>query len=307
MKKGFRKNKPIHQEKNYNQLMEAANQVGQESLQGALGIATNFSKNLIRGSASVTNKVITSGMDWIFGGDIRNQSVSQLTEEAKEKLYIMSQIIAEVARDPETQELLQSIADHLAELAQEVLNAAQPKLEESMQNSIMAARKMASEGAGGVVKVGFDMIGAAVGNVPFLGGLVNLCIAIGRAFNSIMSIAKTGSDNFYKSAALYAKIIKEILPYAENATNEFIEDKRKAQGIIKRVSNLSDKLDTKVREGINNQTREKMKNFTGTNNMKEKMKNFTGTNNMKEKMKNFTGTNNLKEKMKNFTGKKKRF
>ena len=79
MKKGYRKNKPIHQEKNYNQLMEAANQVGQESLQGALGIATNFSKNLIRGSASVTNKVITSGMDWIFGGDIRNQSVSQLT------------------------------------------------------------------------------------------------------------------------------------------------------------------------------------------------------------------------------------
>lgn len=106
-------------------------------------------------------------------------------EEAKKKLKEKLQQLSAAAQDPEVKELIIDTSAAFAELTGDLLKAIEPPLRDIGTVAADVVIDAAKGAASTVAKTGIGVTEAALGEIPVVGGVVDLLLVGGSFFNSM--------------------------------------------------------------------------------------------------------------------------
>ncbi len=99
-------------------------------------------------------------------------------EEAKQQLYDkatkVATVMQDLAKDPEVQKLIQESGEAFATLTGELMNAVEEPVIELTDQSLNLLKQIAVNSGSSLSKTGVDVVMSVLGEIPGVGGLVDL-------------------------------------------------------------------------------------------------------------------------------------
>jgi len=225
--------------------------------EGAVENMTKTGEALAKYGLFAIGKSMDLTINNTIGSEIDNKTVEEVAEIAMKKLNKVIDVLVDMAKDPEMKELLKKVGKTIGELLQNVLETAREPLKQATVKAIDIGKDVGTESLAGATSFAVDMTSVVASEIPVLGGLVDLTIALGRAFNSGMKAFKKGSGNAIEVATIANKLISEIIPKIDTSVDDGIEIKNKLTsisqrfvGMINGTSNTVEDLSKSVRSNI---------------------------------------------------------
>lgn len=254
--------------------------LAQESAQGVTRIGSVIGESAVEnisksGEAVTKMGLLAAGkyMDWTIdstlGDEINNKTVEEMVEISVKKIKKLADTAAEVAKDPEAKKALKLTGKVVGDLMLNVIDTAREPLKQATGRAIDIANDVGGETLAGATKFSIDMVSVITSEVPVLGGIVDLTIAIGRAFNSGMKAVRKGTGNAIEVSEIMNKLISEILPKINTSVDSGIEVKQSLEGIVKRITgsiNTTSNVINDVSSGVRNNIDDVAKNQEDNNN-----------------------------------------
>ena len=253
----------------------AITNLAQESFRGVTRIGSILSESAVENMTKTGEALAKYGLFAVgksidltinntIGSEIDNKTVQEVSELAMQKLKKVIDVLVDMSKDPEMKELLKKVGKTIGELLQNVLETAREPLKQATVKAIDIGRDVGSESLAGATSFAVDMTSVVASEIPVLGGLVDLTIALGRAFNSGMKAFKKGSGNAIQVATIMNTLISEIIPKIDTGVNDGIEIKNKLMSISQRIigmvngtSNTIKDLSKGVRSNIDDVVKDK--------------------------------------------------
>jgi hypothetical protein len=220
------------------QTIQGATRIGNVIGEGAIEQVNKSGEALTKYGLFVVGKAVDTSIDTTLGDDIDNKSIEEMTQEATKKLQKVITILSDMAKDPEMKALLRKVGKIIGDLMKNTLETAREPLKKATVTAIDIGKDVGHETLAGATRFAVDMVSVVASEIPVLGGVVDLTIAIGRAFNSGMTAFKKGTGNTIMVAEIANKLISEVLPKIDTAVDDGIETKRKLQSISNRFINM---------------------------------------------------------------------
>ena len=221
--------------------------LAQESAQGVTRIGSVIGESAIENMSRTGEAVTKAGllaadkyMDWTIdatlGNEINNKTIEEMVEISVSKVKKLADTAAEVAKDPEAKKAMKQTGKVIGDLMVNVINTARAPLKQATGRAIDIVNDVGGETLSGATKFSVDMVSVVASEIPVLGGIVDLTIAVGRAFNSGMKAFRKGTGNAIEVGEIMNKLISEIIPKIDTSVDSGIEVKHTLEGITKRIT-----------------------------------------------------------------------
>jgi hypothetical protein len=173
---------------------------------------------------------------------ILGQQLANLPEgTTAEKLNYLSQLINEIAEDPEARQAITNLSKSIANLGIQTLEATQPELDELTDKFWTVVNGIASKSAVSAVTTAVSTIMAVIADIPVIGGIIVDMFFAAKVFNNL---SETAGYSIEKSTEVFKKGVQTLGTaagvVADNAT-PVVESVQEAQQAI---SNALDKANT---------------------------------------------------------------
>lgn len=209
--------------------------IGDVVVKGAITNTSNIGEAVAKTTVATIGKYVDGAVSSLLTDDIKDKTVAELSKISIAKLEKLVEIGSQVAKDPEAQEILREVGKVFGDLIQNVMETAREPLRKASTTALDIGRDVGGETLSGATKFGVDMVSVIVAEIPVVGGIVDLFIAIGRAFNSMMKASKLGTQNSFMVVDIVNKLIAEILPKINTSVDSGIDIKHKLSGITDRI------------------------------------------------------------------------
>lgn len=223
--------------------------IGDVVVKGAITNTSNMGEAVAKTTVATIGKYVDGAVSSLISDDIKDKSVAELSKLSIAKLKKLVEVGSEIAKDPEAKEILREVGKVLGDLIQNMMETAREPLKKASTTALDIGRDVGGETLSGATKFGVDMVSVIVSEIPFVGGIADLFIAIGRAFNSMMKASKLGTQNSFMVIDIINKLIAEILPKINTSVDSGIKIKHKLGGITKRIVTTLNKATKSIRSG----------------------------------------------------------
>ena len=190
-----------------------------------LDLVWYLSKTFVKAGTYVYKEAVIYSIDYYFGRDITNASMEDLTSEVKEKLIKSARLAAAISNDKEAMDNLTESGKITAKIMGDVLETLEEPLMELTNKAVDILEGICLKLTAAGIDIGVGVIGAAAGQIPFLGALINLIIAAGRAANKATEAIKETSGSAGKFVTLLSsapqKPLDKMIDSKEKVTNLF--------------------------------------------------------------------------------------
>ena len=190
-----------------------------------LDLVWYLSKTFVRAGTYIYKEAVIYSIDYYFGRDITNASMEDLTSEVKEKLIKSARLAAAISSDKEAMDNLKETGEISAKIMGDVLEELEEPLMELTNKAVDILEGICLNLTAAGIDIGIGVIGAAAGQIPFLGALINLIIATGRAANKATEAIKETSGTAGKFVTLLSaapqKPLDRMIDSKEKVTNLF--------------------------------------------------------------------------------------
>ena len=194
-----------------------------------LDLVWYLAKSFIKGGTFVYKEAVVYSIDYFFGRDITKALVEDLTKEVKEKLIKSARMAAAISEDPVAMKNLQETGKISAEILNEIMIDMQEPMMELTNTAVDLLEMICLNLTAAGVDISIGVIGAALGQIPFLGALVNLFITTGRAVNKSSSVFKNSVTTVGKMGVLASSGLQKPLDTAN-------EGKLKLMGMQSKIN-----------------------------------------------------------------------
>ena len=133
--------------------------------------------------------------------EVKNTPTSEISNVVNKKVNIYSRYLEKLLDDPVHIKNMQSVSLQLAkitgeftEIAGEVIKAVEPSILDFIKKLEDSAKNVSHESAEGIVRTGTSLIQSIFAEIPGLGGIIDLIITGGVAFNSYMKVVKIATN-----------------------------------------------------------------------------------------------------------------
>lgn len=154
-----------------------------------------------------------------------------------EKLNYISDLVNEIAQDPEARQAIINLSKSLANLGIQTLDATQPELDELTNKFWTVANGIANKSAVSAVTAVVSSILAVIADIPVIGGII---VDIFLAAKTFSTIANTASYSIEKSSEVFQKGVQTLGTaanvIADNAT-PIVQASQNAQQAVSNVLN----------------------------------------------------------------------
>lgn len=190
-----------------------------------LDLVWYLSKTFVKAGTYVYKEAVIYSIDYYFGRDITNASMEDLTSEVKEKLIKSARLAAAISNDKEAMDNLTESGKITAKIMGDVLETLEEPLMELTNKAVDILEGICLKLTAAGIDIGVGVVGAAAGQIPFLGALINLIIAAGRAANKATEAIKETSGSAGKFVTLLSsapqKPLDKMIDSKEKVTNLF--------------------------------------------------------------------------------------
>jgi hypothetical protein len=177
-----------------------------------LGKAKNMGiaafKTGVKWSEEFINDMIDLSMELSGQGKILETPLDQLSPELNKKLLVIAGVLKELSTNPATREAIREIAEAIGISMIEIMEQIKPELDKVTDEAIAMIDQVAEKSARGTMATGVSVAQAFLAEIPWVGGIIDFFLAIGKGFNSLMEVAKTFSDKGGDLAVKNAKLAK---------------------------------------------------------------------------------------------------
>jgi hypothetical protein len=151
--------------------------------------------------------------------NILDTPLNELSPELNKKLLLLSGVLKELSTNPATREAVREIAKAVGISLVEIMEEIKPELNKVTDEALVLIDQVAEKSARGATATGVSIAQAILAEIPWVGGVIDFFIALGKGFNALMEVTKTFSEKGGELAVSNAKMVKGT----ENSINDGIE------------------------------------------------------------------------------------
>ncbi len=152
---------------------------------GKAGVKTG-----IKWTEQAINKMIDFGMAATGEANILNTPIEELSPALNKKIILLAGILKEISENPATKEAVKEIAEAIAVTMMEILEEIKPEVLKVTDKAMEMLDEVGEKSVRGMVSTGLSVMQAFIAEVPYVGGIVDFLLAIGKGFNVIMETYK---------------------------------------------------------------------------------------------------------------------
>jgi hypothetical protein len=141
-------------------------------------------------SEDFINRMIDLVLGISGDGYITNTPWDKLSPDLNKKLLLLAAVLKEISENPATKEAVREIARSVAVSVVEILEELQPEVNKITDQVMIMFRDIAAKSTSGATSTGLSVAQAFLAEIPFVGGILDLTIAIGKGFNALMATYK---------------------------------------------------------------------------------------------------------------------
>lgn len=173
-------------------LLSNGNSVTTNLLQSGLNEASKIGKIAvntgIQASEYMINTIIDFVLDVTGNNDLMDKSWQELSPELNKKLLLFAAVLKELSENPATKEAIKEIAKVVAVSMVELMKEIEPDINLITDQTITMFKEIANKSVHGATATGISVLQAFLAEIPFVGGILDLTIAIGKGFNALMKV-----------------------------------------------------------------------------------------------------------------------
>ena len=242
----------------------------------------------IKWYGDVMVKLVDTVMDLTGEEDILNTPIDKLSPELNKKILVLAGVLKGVSTNPVTKQAVKEIAQSVAITMIEVLKEIRPEVNKVADQGTEMLEEVSEKFVTGATGTGISVIQAFLAEIPWVGGIIDLFIAIGKGFNTLAKTYKVFIDKSGKMVVTSAQTIKNtedtamkgkdrIMSAVENVTNTINAEKpisglstgnatgtgNMAGGMATATNSLIARINNKIRKS-DKRLRKTMKLFSET-------------------------------------------
>jgi hypothetical protein len=191
----------------------------------------------IKWYGDVMVKLVDTVMDLTGEEDILNTPIDKLSPELNKKILVLAGVLKGVSTNPVTKQAVKEIAQSVAITMIEVLKEIRPEVKKVADQGTEMLEEVSEKFVTGATGTGISVIQAFLAEIPWVGGIIDLFIAIGKGFNTLAKTYKVFVDKSGKMVVTSAQTIKNtedtamkgkdrIMSAVENVTNTINAEKQ---------------------------------------------------------------------------------
>jgi len=191
----------------------------------------------IKWYGDVMVKLVDTVMDLTGEEDILNTPIDKLSPELNKKILVLAGVLKGVSTNPVTKQAVKEIAQSVAITMVEVLKEIRPEVNKVADQGTEMLEEVSEKFVTGATGTGISVIQAFLAEIPWVGGIIDLFIAIGKGFNTLAKTYKVFVDKSGKMVVTSAQTIKNtedtamkgkdrIMSAVENVTNTINAEKQ---------------------------------------------------------------------------------
>jgi hypothetical protein len=177
---------------------------------------------------------LKTGIKWT--GDVTGEAnlldtpLDELSPELNKKVLLLAGVLKELSTNPATKEAVKEIAQAVAVTMIEILKEIRPQVNKVADQGTEMLQEVSEKFVSGATSTGISVIQAFIAEIPWVGGIVDLFIAIGKGFNTLTRTFKvfmeksgpmviTSAQTIKDTEATAVKGKERILGAVDNAAN----------------------------------------------------------------------------------------
>ena len=203
----------------------------------------------IKWYGDVMVKLVDTVMELTGEEDILNTPIDKLSPELNKKILVLAGVLKGVSTNPVTKQAVKEIAQSVAVTMIEVLKEIRPEVNKVADQGTEMLEEVSEKFVAGATGTGISVIQSFLAEIPFVGGMIDLFIAIGKGFNTLAKTYKVFVDKSGKMVVTSAQTIK-------NTEDTAMKGKDRIMSAVENVTNTinAEKQDSVVPTGSGNAT-----------------------------------------------------
>ena len=159
---------------------------------------------------SMVNNILNFVLDSTGNEDIINKPWQELSPELNKKLILLAGVLKEMSENPATKEAIKEAAKTIAVNTVELMEVIEPDINKVTDQAVHMINDVASKSAHGMASTGVSVAQAFIAEIPVVGGILDLMIAIGKGFNALMKVFKVFVSNFSDITVQGAETVAKV-------------------------------------------------------------------------------------------------
>lgn len=218
----------------------------EESLNSSLGSFFNSDEQvgdkLVKMILSLINTGVDLGMGLTFGTDVTQKNITEIKGEILNKLVI----VKELAKDPLVQEKVGEATKEMVNLGLETVEEVEKPLNEIIDRLLEMIAETTNKTVRGSLETARGVAQSALAEVPVVGGLVDLALTAGVAFNRFGEFVFDTTDNVLESSERIGKVIESVSDNAQKAYKTYNDTKTNIENRVREVKETTEKLQQRI-------------------------------------------------------------
>jgi len=185
---------------------------------------------------------VNNAIDYMLP-ELDNLSNPEAKQELVEKATKISLIVKELASDPEVQQLAEETGEAFEQLTTDLMDVIEPGAMNMTERGLDLVKEITLTTGKTLGKTGVDLIMSVLGEIPGVGGVIDLGVTTFVAFNGLAKNLMIGTENILKMVTIANKLTGEVLDPVEDGIEMFQDLNRKAQDVYRSIDKQLQELD----------------------------------------------------------------
>ena len=185
---------------------------------------------------------VNNAIDYMLP-ELDNLSNPEAKQELVEKATKISLIVKELASDPEVQQLAEETGEAFEQLTTDLMDVIEPGAMNMTERGLDLVKEITLTTGKTLGKTGVDLIMSVLGEIPGVGGVIDLGVTTFVAFNGLAKNLMIGTENILKMVTIANKLTGEVLDPVEDGIEMFQDLNRKAQEVYRNIDEQLQELD----------------------------------------------------------------
>lgn len=201
---------------------------------------------LVKIILSLINTGVDLGIDLTLGPSVTEKTIGELKNEILNKLNI----VKELAKDPIIQEKVMDASKELVSLGLETVDEVEKPLNDIVDRLLEMIAHTTNKTVRGTLETARGVAQSALAEIPIIGGLVDLVLTAGVAFNRVGEFVFDTTDNVLESSERIGSVIGSVTDNAYKAYDTYNATKNQIKSRIQNVESVVNGLKTSISEPI---------------------------------------------------------
>ena len=224
-------------------------------LEATINGASELSTVLVQKGVLVGSEAMTGIINFILksttGDALLGEGGKAGRENINQRLLLLTAVLQQLANDPLARKAIQDLSKEVTQETLEIIDITKPDIDKIVAEILTLINDVAAKSAAGLTSTVINVAMSVLGEIPFIGGLIDLTISIGRGFNALMKVTNVfvtkSSNATVQMAELKNKISnrpgnnsvnkKRLVNTADNLKNIVTRGLKSSANTVKNIAN----------------------------------------------------------------------